>query len=186
MFSTNRRRPLILIGCLCATLFLWMMQRRYANVISDSWYAANLLFWGSWFVVMWRSKGKENLRGTWIIFAITVLVLLGAYLMRLPAVSYSEAADVLADQVDGCKGENLLPLMKYHEMVWDDTDCDRRHKNYLMAFDGEPIRFFWFDPYSGAYGDFDAEEFSFIQEAAERQKGAACKQKICLLSFRGK
>lgn len=137
-------------GFVICSVGLILVQFYYAGIVSNLWYVINLLFWGITGIFHIRF-GKFKNGSKWISGLLLVgLFIVGAFILKLPNYDPKDAKKVILEE---------------HSELVDVIAKDARqykgfmdHYMYLIVFETEPLTAFWFDAYSGDYGEYDIED----------------------------
>lgn len=123
-----------------------MSDYLFAGVISNWWYIINAIFWSS-FLVLGKKNGikKKIVLLELLVFAFMVLV----YYTSMPLYLYETAVRTIQSEQVSVHHKKAETPWKYRGF----TDGNV----YLVVFEGEKPKAFWFDPYSGNYGPYDIE-----------------------------
>lgn len=136
-----------IVGCLLCFSGLLLGDYIFAGVISNWWYIINVIYWLCFLILGQKKRGKKRIT----LFELLLLAFMVlAYYISMPSYSYKTAMSMVRAeqvQVDNTKAE---APWKYRGF----TDG----KVYLIVFEAEETKAFWFDPYSGKYGPYDIEE----------------------------
>ena len=138
-----------ILGFVICSVGLIIVQLYYAGIVSNLWYIINLLFWGITGILhiqLGKFKNGLKWRGGLLLVGLFIVV---AFILRLPNYNPEDAKKAILEEHSELADVIARDARQYKGFMDQYT--------YLMVFETDPLTAFWFDAYSGDYGEFDLE-----------------------------
>lgn len=137
-------------GFVICSVGLILVQLHYAGKVSNLWYVINLLFWGITCILhiqFGEFKNGSKWRGGLFLVGLFIV---WAFILELPDYDPEDAKKVILEEHSELADVIARDARQYKGFMNPYT--------YLIVFETDPLTAFWFDAYSGDYGEYDVED----------------------------